>query len=101
VNSPGKAEREEAISEEHEAFTEPGSSEPIGEPLGPDKILSLVCVLWLLNSAIGAVVALREKLPGEWIMGLYAGRDASAEFVKGGGTALSPGLIMMAGLIFL
>jgi hypothetical protein len=54
-----------------------------------------------LNSAIGAVVALREKLPGEWIMGLYAGRDASAEFVKGGGTALSPGLIMMAGLVFL
>jgi hypothetical protein len=97
VNSPGEAEREEeAISEEHEAFTEPGSSEPIGEPLGPDKILSLVCVLWLLNSAIGAVVALKEKLPSEWIMGLYVGRDASAEFFKGGGTALSPGLIMMA-----
>src|ERR671921_639406 len=27
---------------------------------------------------------------------LYVGRDASAEFFKGGGTALSPGLIMMA-----
>ncbi len=88
---------EEAMSEEHDAsFTEPGSSEPMGEPLGPDKLLSLVCVGWLLNSAIGAVVALREQLPAEWIAGVYVGRDASAEFFKGGGTALSPGLIMMA-----
>ena len=66
VNPPGKAEmNEEAMSEEHDAsFTEPGSSEPIGEPLGPDRLLlSLVSVLWLLNSAIGAVVALREQLP--------------------------------------
>ena len=88
---------EEAMSEEHDAsFTEPGCSAPVVEPLGPDKLLSLVCVLWLLNSAIGARVALRKKLPGEWIAGLYVGRDASAEFFKGGGTALSPGLIMMA-----
>ncbi len=84
------------MSEEHDAFTEPGSSEPMREPLGPDKALSLVCVLWLLNSTIGAVVALREKLPAEWIAGVYVGRDASAGFFKGGGTALSPGLIMMA-----
>ncbi len=84
------------MSEEQGAFTEPGSSGPMGEPLGPDKLLSLVCVLWLVNSAMGAVVALREKLPAEWIAGLYVGRDASAEFFKGGGTALSPGLIMMA-----
>jgi hypothetical protein len=82
--------------EEHDAFTEPGSSERMGEPLGADKVLSLVCALWLLNSAIGAVVALREKLPAEWIAGVYVGRDASAEFFKGGGTALSPGLPMMA-----
>jgi hypothetical protein len=68
----------------------------MGGPLVADKVLSLVCVLWLLNSAIGARVALREKLPGEWIAGLYVGRDASAEFLKGGGTALSPGLIMMS-----
>jgi hypothetical protein len=89
---------EEAMSEEHDAsFTEPGASEPMGEPLGPDRLLlSLVSVLWLLNSAIGAVVALREQLPAEWIAGVYVGRDASAEFFKGGGTALSPGLIMMA-----
>jgi hypothetical protein len=42
------------MSEEHDAFTEPGSSERMGEPLGADKVLSLVCVLWLLNSASGA-----------------------------------------------
>ena len=95
MNPPGKAERKEAMSEEHDTSTEPGSSEPMAEPLAPDKLLSLVCVLWLLNSAIGAVVALRGKLPAEWIAGVYVGRDASAEFVKGGGTALSPGLIMM------
>jgi hypothetical protein len=52
-------------------------------------------MLWLLNSAIGARVAIREDLPAEWIASLYVGRDASAEFFKGGGTALSPGLPMM------
>jgi hypothetical protein len=84
------------MSEEHDAFTDPRSSEPMGEPLAPHKALSLVCVVWLLNSAIGAVVAIREKLPAKWIAGVYVGRDASAEFFKGGSTALSPGLIMMA-----
>ncbi len=83
------------MSEEHDAFTEPGSAEPVGEPLEPDKLLSLVCVLWLLNSAIGARVAVKEGLPAEWIAGLYVGRDASAEFFRGSGTALSPGLPMM------
>ena len=57
--------------------------------------LSTVCVLWPLNSTIGARVAIREDLPAEWLAGLYVGRDASAEFFKGGGTALSPGLPMM------
>ena len=57
--------------------------------------LSMICVLWLLNSAIGARVAIQEGLPGEWVADLYVGRDASAEFFKGGGTALSPGLPMM------
>ena len=57
--------------------------------------LSMVSVLWLLTSAIGVRVAIREDLPGEWIAGLYVGKDASAEFFKGGGTALSPGLPMM------
>jgi hypothetical protein len=57
--------------------------------------LSVVSMLWLLNSAIGARVAVKEGLPGEWVADLYVGRDASAEFFKGGGTALSPGLPMM------
>jgi hypothetical protein len=57
--------------------------------------LSIVSVLWLLNSAIGARVAIRGDLPAEWVAGLYVGRDASAEFFKGGGTALSPGLPMI------
>src|SRR5215218_10945207 len=58
--------------------------------------LSVICVLWLLNCAIGARVAVKEGLPAEWVADLYVGRDASAEFFKGGGTALSPGLPMMA-----
>jgi hypothetical protein len=57
--------------------------------------LSVTCVLWLLNSAIGARVAVKEGLPAEWVADLYVGRDASAEFFKGSGTALSPGLPMM------
>ncbi len=57
--------------------------------------LFMVSVLWLLNSAIGARVAISEDLPAEWVAGLYVGRDASAEFFKSGGTALSPGLPMM------
>jgi hypothetical protein len=57
--------------------------------------LFIVSVLWLLNSAVGARVAIRGDLPAEWVAGLYVGRDASAEFFKGGGTALSPGLPMM------
>jgi hypothetical protein len=54
----------------------------------------VTCVLWLLNSAIGARVAVKEGLPAEWVADLYVGRDASVEFFKGG-TALSPGLPMI------
>ena len=56
---------------------------------------SMVCVLWLLNSAIGARVAIRENLPGEFA-GMTRWHDPSADFFRGGGTALSPGLPMMA-----
>ncbi len=59
------------------------------------SVLSVICVLWLLNSAIGARIAVKEGLSAKWIAGLYVGRDASTEFFKGGGTALSPGLPMM------
>jgi len=58
-------------------------------------VLSLVSVLWLLNSAIGARVAVKEGLPAEWVAGVYVGQETSAEFFKGTGTALSPGLPMM------
>jgi hypothetical protein len=65
-------------------------------PPGPDRLLSWVCALWLLNALTGAAVAIREDLPGELIAGVFVGRDASAEFFKGPGTALSPGLAHLA-----
>ncbi len=74
----------------------PEPAEPRGTPPAPDKLLSWVCTLWLLNAATGAAVAIREDLPGELIAGIFTGRDASAEFFKGPGTALSPGLAHIA-----
>ena len=77
---------------DHAASPEPESAEPMKGPSGSDKLLSWVSVLWLLNAATGAAVAIREDLPGELIAGVFSGRDASAEFFRGPGTALSPGL---------
>jgi hypothetical protein len=74
----------------------PEPAEPSGTTPGPDKMLSWVCTLWLLNAATSAAVAIREDLPGELIAGIFTGRDASAEFFKGPGTALSPGLVHIA-----
>ena len=79
---------------DRDASPEPAESRRT--PPGPDKMLSWVCTLWLLNAATGAVVAIREDLPGELIAGVFTGRDASAEFFKGPGTALSPGLAHIA-----
>ena len=79
---------------DHAALPEPAETGEV--PPGPDKLLSWVCVLWLLNALNGAAVAIREDLPGELIAGAFVGRDASAEFFKGPGTALSPGLAHMA-----
>jgi hypothetical protein len=76
--------------------TLPKPAEPREIPPGPDKLLSWVCALWLLNALTGAVVAIREDLPGELVAGVFTGRDASAEFFKGPGTALSPGLVHIA-----
>jgi hypothetical protein len=59
-------------------------------------MLSWVGTLWLLNAATGAAVAIREDLPGELIADIFTGRNASAEFFKGPGTALSPGLAHIA-----
>ena len=75
---------------DHAALPEP--AEPGEIPPGPAKSLSWVCALWLLNALTGASVAIREDLPGELIAGVFTGRDASAEFFRGPGTALSPGL---------
>jgi hypothetical protein len=74
---------------DHAALPEP--TEPGEGPPGPDKLLSWVCALWLLNALTGAALAIREDLPGELIARAFVGRDASAEFFKGPGTALSPG----------
>ena len=77
---------------DHAASPEPEPAEPMKVPYGSDKLLSWVSVLWLLNAATRAAVAIREDLPGELIAGLFIGRDASAEFFRGPSTALSPGL---------
>ena len=74
----------------------PEPAEPRGTLPGPDKLLSWVCTVWLLNAATGAAVAIREDLPGELIASVFTGRDASAKFFKGLGTALSPGLAHIA-----
>ena len=76
--------------------TLPQPAEPEEMPPGPDKLLSCVSVVWLLNALTGAAVAIREDLLGELIGGVFTGRDASAEFFKGPGTALSPGLAHIA-----
>jgi carbon monoxide dehydrogenase subunit G len=83
------------LLETYDAPWEPDPAEPLVAPPTPDKLLYMTCMLWLLNSAIGARVAVKEGLPAEWVADLYIGRDAPAEFFKGGGTALSPGLPMM------
>src|SRR5919112_2779761 len=74
----------------------PERAGPREVPPAPDNFLSWVCALWLLNALTGAAVAIREDLPGELIAGVFTGRDASAEFFKGPGTALSPGLVHIA-----
>jgi hypothetical protein len=79
---------------DHAALPEPAETKEV--PPGPDKLLSWVCALWQLNALTGAAVAIRENLPGELIAGVFTGRDASAEFFKGPGTALSPGLAHIA-----
>jgi mannose-6-phosphate isomerase-like protein (cupin superfamily) len=74
---------------------EQGPAEPSGTLPASERLLPLISALWLLNSAIGARIAIHEDLPAGWVADLYVGRDASTEFFKGGGTALSPGLPMM------
>ena len=75
----------------------PAESEPMSAPPEPDRLLPLVSVLWLLNSAFGAAIAIREDLPAKFA-GMSRWHDPSADFFRGSGTALSPGLPMMAAL---
>lgn len=63
-------------------------------PGSPPDLLPWVSALYLLTAAIGAAVAIREDLPGEFA-GRTSGRAASADFFRGTGTALSPGLAML------
>lgn len=79
-------DKEEATPEE--------PAEPVESPT-PEKLLTLVSVLWLANSAAGATIAIREDLPGEFA-GMSTWHDPAADFFKGSGTALSLGLPMMA-----
>lgn len=73
----------------------PEPSQAVGTPptLGSGK-LPWVSLLYLLSAATGAAVAIREDLPGEFV-GRRSGREASADFLRTG-TALSPGLPMLA-----
>jgi len=66
-------------------------------PSGPRRFdpLPWVSALYLLSAAVGAGVAIRDGLPGEFA-GRKSGRSASADFFRGTGTALSPGLAMLA-----
>jgi mannose-6-phosphate isomerase-like protein (cupin superfamily)/uncharacterized protein YndB with AHSA1/START domain len=73
----------------------PAESEPVSAPPESDWLLPLVSVLWLLNSAIGAAIAIRKNLPAEFA-GMTRWHDPSGDFFRGSGTALSPGLPMMA-----
>jgi hypothetical protein len=64
-------------------------------------LLPWVSALYLLTAVIGAVMAIREDLPGEFA-GRSSGNSASADFFRGTGTALSPGLAMLcAHMIFM
>ncbi|MDQ4127797.1 MAG: hypothetical protein M3151_07620 [Actinomycetota bacterium] len=57
--------------------------------------LPWVSGLYLFTATVGAIVAIREGMPGEFA-GRKSGRSVSADFVRGKGTALSPGLPMLA-----
>ena len=63
-------------------------------PAASPDLLPWISALYLLTAAIGAAVAIREDLPGEFA-GRASGRAASTDFLKGTGTALSPGLAML------
>ena len=58
---------------DHAASPEPEPAEPMKVQCGSDKLLSWVFVLWLLNAATSAAVAVREDLPDELVAGVFLG----------------------------
>jgi hypothetical protein len=64
-------------------------------PVSSPDLLTWVSALYLLAAVIGATMAIREDLPGEFA-GRFSRQSASADFFRGTGTALSPGLAMLS-----
>lgn len=63
------------------------------QPMEPNlRKLLITAVAYLINTAIGTAVAIRENLPAEFA-GRRTGKDARSDFIIGMGTALSPPLI--------
>ena len=57
--------------------------------------LTILSLAYLLSAGAGAAVAIRAGLPGAFL-GRTTGRTAREDFLLGAGTALSPGLTMLA-----
>jgi hypothetical protein len=80
-----------AINEIKAQIREEKRSSSLPSLSSPD-LLPWVSALYLVAASIGAAMALREDLPGEFA-GRTSGHNASADFFRG--TALSPGLAML------
>jgi mannose-6-phosphate isomerase-like protein (cupin superfamily) len=72
----------------------PASSNDTDALSGSGRMLTWISASYLLVAGTGAAIALREGLPGEFA-GRSGGRSSAADFL-GTGTALSPGLPMLA-----
>ena len=57
--------------------------------------MTILSLAYILAAGAGATVAIREDLPGAFL-GRTTGRTAREDFLLGAGTALSPGLAMLA-----
>jgi hypothetical protein len=57
--------------------------------------VTILSLAYILAAGTGAAVAIREDLPGAFL-GRTTGRTARGDFLLGAGTALSPGLAMLA-----
>ena len=57
--------------------------------------VTTLSLAYILAAGVGAAVAIREGLPGAFL-GRTTGRTAREDFLLGAGTALSPGLAMLA-----